>query len=158
MSEAPESPADSTLEPTTSQPRSTAFVLGVLGAIVALPLLVIVLVLLTRGGNGGGADELLDGIREDRLQAVYLTDGSVYFGDLRAGNGDWLDLRDAFFLRRTEAAAKDGAAAKASTDLVPIGEVLGGDGDMTLNATEVLQVQDLAKDAEIATAIDDAVG
>lgn len=138
------------------QPRSLGSVLGILGAIVVLPLLIVLLVVIVRGTGGGGqADALMDGVRDNRIQAVYLNNQRVYFGNLDAVGGDWLKLSDAYFLRQNSDTTEK-AQEEASTDLVPVQQEVGGDGDLVISASEVTLVQNLAADSSIAGQIEDA--
>ena len=52
--------------------------------------------------------------------------------------------------------AHDSEEKAATTDLVPIQQEVGGDGDMVVNTREVVLIQDLAKDSEIAREIEAA--
>jgi hypothetical protein len=150
-----------TTTPTTADeaaPRSTTAVLAMLGAIIALPLLALLVFLVVNGGSGSssGGEDVAEGVRENRTQAVYLANDRVFFGDLEAGDGDWVKLHDAYFLRAKAAEdAKDGAEAGA-TNLVPVAQEVGGDGTLVVNSREIVLVQNLSADAPIAQAIDDA--
>lgn len=150
--------ADTTTTPTVEpSPRATTGVLAILAALIALPLLAMLLVLLLRGGGSGGGADLAKGVEEDRIQAVYMASEAVYFGNLEAGAGDWVELRDAFFLRASAARdAKDGEEAGV-TNLVPIQQQAGGDGTLVINSREVTLVQNLTADSPIAREIEAAI-
>lgn len=148
------SAADAT-EPATSETptRSTGAVLGIIGAIIALPLLLWLLFTVGGGGTSTGGADLAGGIDEDRIQAVYLANDRVFFGRLEAGEGDWIELHDAFFLRATAAEeAKEGEEA-AVTSLVPVEQEVGGNGTLVVNTSEVVLVQDLTEGSAIAKEI-----
>lgn len=142
--------------PTDSPVRSTTSVLLLLAGLVAVPLLVLLVIVCLRGtgSNGAGAD-FADSVRDDRIQAVYLASDEVFFGSITDAEGDVFVLSDAFFLRRSGASAEDKDAAD-SLDLVSVAQDVGGDGDLVVNAREVVRVQNLAADAEIAQSIEDA--
>jgi len=130
-------------------------VLGILGVLVVLPLLIVLLVLILRGSGGSGqADDLMDGVRTNRVQAVYLSNERLFFGNLEAIGGGWLKLSDGYFLRQSAAGGEKDA--EAGTDLVPVQQEVGGDGDIVINAAEVTLVQNLAANSQIAQQIDDA--
>lgn len=140
--------------------RSTAAVLGMIGAIVAIPLLA--LAFLTLGSARGGAgDELLEGLDRDAVHAVYLTNDLVYFGRVADGRGAFFELDDAHFLRRTsggeDPAASDeqDAAATGETELVPVSQEVGGTGMLLVNADAVVRVQTLDEGSEIARTLQD---
>jgi len=140
------------------EPRSASAVLTILGAFIAIPLLLALAFFGFRSMSGGGSD--VAGIRDGRIQSVELTNGRVLFGTLdREATGEWLVLRDAFFLRRTGSEPEADAAAEAEdsqTELVTIAAEQGGDGDVVLNASEVVSFQNLTEDSEIGSRVEDA--
>lgn len=146
-----------TTGPADSPVRSTSSVLLLLAGLLAVPILILLVVVTLRGGgsDGAGAD-FADAAREDRIQAVYLASDEVFFGEITDAEGDVFVLRDAFFLRRAAAAGDDEEAAD-SLDLVSVAQDVGGDGNLVVNAREVVRVQNLAADAEIAQSIEDAL-
>lgn len=146
-----------TTGPADSPVRSTSSVLLLLAGLLAVPILILLVVVTLRGGgsDGAGAD-FADATREDRIQAVYLASDEVFFGEITDAEGDVFVLRDAFFLRRAAAAGDDEEAAD-SLDLVSVAQDVGGDGNLVVNAREVVRVQNLAADAEIAQSIEDAL-
>ncbi len=152
------SDAIETTGPTDSPVRSTTSVLLFLAWLVVLPVIVLLAIVCLRGGgSGGGAGaDFADAVREDRIQAVYMASDEVFFGSIEDADGDVFVLKDAFFLRRTEAPA-DSKDAEGSLNLVSVAQDVGGDGDLVVNANEVVRVQNLAADAEIAQSIEDAI-
>jgi len=148
-----------TTSSTDSAPRPVSAVLGIVAALLAVPLLILLLLFVVRGGQSGSGD-VAEGVRDNRLQAVYMANDRVFFGDVEALSGDWFELRDAFYLRRSaneNAAAGADAPEATTTDLVPIQQEVGGDGDMLVNSREVVLVQDLAADSDISRKIEDAL-
>ncbi|MBC7459943.1 MAG: hypothetical protein H7287_01135 [Thermoleophilia bacterium] len=157
MSDAPETnPAIATTDATDAAPasRDTRAVVGILGVIAVL-ILIGVLVAIWIGRSSGNSPGVLDGVRSNRIQAVSLTSDTVYFGHLKQRAGDWFELEDAYYLRNTPD-AKD--ATKSTTAVVSVKQQAGGDGNLLLNAREVLVVQNLTAGSAIAKAIDDAKG
>lgn len=150
------SDAIETTGPTDSPVRSTTSVLLLLAGLVAVPLLVLLVIVCLRGaGSDGAGADFADSVRDDRIQAVYLASDEVFFGSVTDAEGDVFVLSDAYFLRRSEASADEKDAA-GSLDLVSVAKDVGGDGDLVVNAREVVRVQNLAADAEIAQSIEDA--
>jgi hypothetical protein len=138
--------------PQTDAPvRSTQGVLVVLGLIVLVPLVALAIAFLPRGGGGIAAD-LVDSLDTDKVQAVYLTDDIVYFGLVGEAHGDFFELKDAFYLRSSQADGKDDDSAPQVVP-VPVSQEVGGDGDLRVNAREVVRMQALDDDSEIAKAI-----
>lgn len=138
--------------------RSTTSVLGLLAVLVAVPLLVLIAIMTFRGsGTEGAGAAFADSVDEDRIQAVYLASDEVFFGRVRDGEGGVFILEDAFFLRRTEAAEGADEEADAGLDLVSVAQDVQGAGDLVVNAAEVVRIQDLQADAEIAESIEKAL-
>lgn len=141
-------------------PRPVSAVLGIIAALIAVPLLILLLLLVLRGDSDTGSGDVAGGVRDNRLQAVYMANDRVFFGDVEELSGEWFELRDAYYLRRSaaEAAAEgEGEQEATTTDLVPIQQEVGGDGDMLVNSREVVLVQDLAADSDISRKIEDAL-
>jgi hypothetical protein len=153
MSDAPRTP----VETSTREPRSAGAVFTIVGAIIAIPLLVVLAMVLMLGthGTATGGSDLLDGVRSNRIQSVDLTNGRLYYGRLREGQGDWVVLKDAYFIRRAApAAGKD--ASTGAPELVKLQDEQGGDGDLSINTREIVSVQDLAAASDIGSKIEDA--
>src|SRR5690349_12493308 len=95
-------------------------------------------------GPDARSERLAGAIRSDRWQAVFLTNDHVYFGHLRQLGGDWLELRDAHFIR-TNAAGGKGAG---SQQVVSIGDELQQpEPKLVLNARQVVSVENLRDDS-----------
>lgn len=148
------SPKPATAEPTPDEapPRPAAAVAAVV-AVLVLIAAVGLLALLLGGRDAGAGSDAVAGIRENRVQAVYMTNDDVFFGDLRTAEGDWVQLKDAYFLR---SAANGARKEEAELQVVSVAQGIGGDGDLLINAREILRVQNLAADSDIAGAIEDA--
>lgn len=146
-----------TTGPHDSPVRSTTSVLLLLAGLVVLPLVVLVAIVCLRGvgGSSGAGADFADAVRDDRIQAVYMASDEVFFGTISDADGDVFVLQDAFFLRRTEAAA-DAKDDEGSLKLVSVAQDVGGDGNLVINASEVIRVQNLTADADIAQSIEDA--
>lgn len=135
--------------------RSTQGVLFVLGAILLIPLVALLVAFAPRGGSGAG-EAVLESVDSDRVHAVYLTTDLVYFGLVTEAEGDFFLLKDAFFLRENqpEGANEDTEVEDPGLVPVPVSQEVGGDGDLLVNANEVLRIQTLAEDSEIAKALE----
>jgi hypothetical protein len=122
-------------------------------SVVFVAILAIAVLAVVRPWGVSGAGEAvrasLDG---DRVHAVYLTNDVIYFGLVTDAKGDFFTLADAFFLRTPP--GEDGDDAE-SRGLVPVAvsDLFGGDGDMLVNANEVVRIETLSPDSEIARAI-----
>lgn len=134
--------------------RSTGSVL-LLAACVLIPLLIaITIFFLPSRSSGSSADSIIDSLSKNSIHAVYLSDDSIYFGLVGEPRGNFFVLKDAFFLRANDSSAVDGKAeSEPRLTPVPASAEVGGDGNVLINANEVLRVQTLAKDSPIAKAI-----
>ncbi len=79
-------------------PKSAVRRIGtaVAGVIVVIVLILLVLALAPLLAQ---RDSLAAAINHREYQAVFLTNGQVYFGKLAAPGGDFYDLRDVFYLQ-----------------------------------------------------------
>lgn len=137
-------------------PRSAGAVFGIIGAIFALPLVLWLLISFGGASSATGGADIEDGVDSDRIQAVYLANDRVFFGNLEAGEGDFVELHDAYFLRAKAAEeAKEGEEA-AATSLVPVEQEVGGDGTLVVNSGEIVLVQNLTAESPIAKEIERA--
>ncbi|HYV33701.1 MAG TPA: hypothetical protein VE973_02540 [Candidatus Limnocylindria bacterium] len=97
-------------------------------------------------------------------QAVFLTNGQVYFGKISATDSDYVTLDDIYYLQvgpaqgSATAPAAAGqpapAAPQQSISLVKLGNELHGPVDeMHISRTQVLFYEDLKSDGNVVTAI-----
>lgn len=100
-------------------------------------------------------------------QAVFLTNGQVYFGKLGQDTEDYLKLSDIYYLQVVQpplqgqqtgdaaAAAAAQAAAQPQISLVKLGNELHGPIDeMHISKAQVLFYEDLKNDGNVVKAID----
>lgn len=97
-------------------------------------------------------------------QAVFLTNGQVYFGKLSDVDGAYITLRDIYYLQvnqqlqpggdQTPAQQEAAAAQQPQLSLVKLGNELHGPVDeMKINRQQVLFYEDLKADGKVAEAI-----
>ena len=100
----------------------------------------------------------LSGYQED-WQAVFLTNGQVYFGQVKKQNQAELVLHDIYYLQVTRPLQQAGegeqqANPQGELSLVKLGNELHGPTDaMVVNRDHVLFVEDLKEDSNVVTAI-----
>jgi hypothetical protein len=136
--------------------RDNAIVIpiGALRRIVAMLLIVIALIVvllvvrtqLFRAGLSTlfapGAAELID---RNAYQAIFLANGSTYFGKLQEQGEAWFALTDVFYLASTD---------QSGAQLVKRGsEPQGPREPMIVSKQQVLFIENLREDGEIVTAI-----
>lgn len=106
------------------------------------------------------------GIDTSKYQAVFFTNGQVYFGKLQAFNGDYLKLTDIFYLQTQSNSSTAGSTnpQTSSTDsssvqLIKLGsEVHGPEDAMMIAKDQVLFYENLKPDGKVAQSIDKYAG
>ena len=89
-----------------------------------------------------GAAEIID---RNAYQAVFLTNGSSYFGKLQQQGDEWFVLSDVFYLSVPE---------QGAPQLIKRGsEAQGPREPMLIARTQILFIENLRDDSEIVTAI-----
>lgn len=125
------------------------------GSSFGIFLLVIVVV---AGGFFWIKQTSLSGYSED-WQAVFLSNGQVYFGKVTAQNKVELVLKDIYYLQVTRplqqtAEGEQQANPQGELSLVKLGNELHGPTDaMVINSDHVLFVEDLKDDSNVVQAI-----
>jgi len=102
------------------------------------------------------------GIDTSKYQAVFFTNGQVYFGKLQAFNSDYLKLTDIFYLQTQGATAagstnpqNSSAEDTSSVQLIKLGsEVHGPEDAMVISKDQVLFYENLKSDGKVAQSID----
>lgn len=99
-------------------------------------------------------------IDSSRYQAVFFTNGQVYFGKLKPLNGDYMRITDIYYLQAksddaTKSNPQEASAQDASNvQLVKLGsEIHGPDDEMVVNKDQVLFFENLKKDSNVSTTI-----
>jgi hypothetical protein len=98
-----------------------------------------------------GFNENVDG----EWQAVFLSNGQVYFGQAKNENSDTVNLKDIYYLQVT----KDLQPAEGNTEqnelsLVKLGNELHGPEDqMRINRAHILFIEDLKPEGKVVRAI-----
>src|SRR5713226_2910807 len=117
--------------------------------LVLIALILVVLVVRTQLFRAGittlfapSAAEVID---RNAYQAVFLTNGSTYFGKLEAQGDQWFLLTDVFYLSATD---------QAATQLIKRGsEAQGPKEPMIISREQVLFIENLGDDGDIVTLI-----
>lgn len=91
-------------------------------------------------------------------QAVFLSNSTVYFGQVSSYGGQWLELRDVYYLQRAQTPQPSGGteeqASKGKLVLIKLGNELHGPRDsMRINREHIVFVEDLKPDSQVVTAI-----
>jgi len=105
-------------------------------------------------------------IQRDKYQAVFLTNGQVYFGKLNSASGEYLQLTDIYYLQvqqdvqgateeQTDASKDD----QSQVSLAKLGSELHGPEDaMQINREQVLFWENLTDNSKVVSAIKQHTG
>lgn len=128
----------------------------VMTAVLSVALLVVLLggFLLYRSSMGAHIDN-------SKYQAVFFTNGQVYFGKLQKLSGGYFKLNDIFYLQaKADAAATPENPQETSVqqgsdvELIKLGsEVHGPDDEMIISKDQVLFFENLKKDGTVSQSI-----
>jgi hypothetical protein len=104
-----------------------------------------------------------DGVSVTDWQAVFLTNGQVYFGKVASQNNDRVILKNIYYLQvvevplqrtQTGETATGAAQTQSELSLVKLGNELHGPQDeMTLNTAHILFTEKLKSDSKVVDAI-----
>lgn len=123
-------------------------------------LVLIVVVLLATGGTYLLAKDKsntanLIGVKSDKYQALFLTNGQVYFGKITQADASTVKISDIFYLQVQQAVQpKDDKDTKSETQLIKLGEELHGPEDeMYIDRSQILFWENLKDDSKVTEAI-----
>lgn len=97
-----------------------------------------------------------------KYQAVFFTNGQVYFGKLQQFNGEYMKLKDIYYLQTQQAADGEQDSQnpqQATTDqgnvqLIKLGdEVHGPEDEMIISKNQMLFFENLKSDGKVAQSI-----
>lgn len=145
-------------EPKKGKPAmSKKQILGI-GAAVVVVLLILAFIgnwLMSRSNT----ETAIDG---NKYQAVFFTNGQVYFGKLKPFNNGYMKLSDVYYLQAKTTGDKDADSENPQTtttgsndvQLIKLGnEVHGPDDEMIISKDQMLFFENLKKDGKVADSI-----
>lgn len=105
------------------------------------------------------------GVRGDEYQAVFLTNGQVYFGKLGVQSPGYYKLTNIYYLQATQAATETDAnnpqktsSTNSDVQLIKLGnEIHGPEDAMVIAKDQVLFFENLKNDGNVAATIKDYV-
>lgn len=96
-------------------------------------------------------------INKNEYQAVFFTNGQVYFGKLQNLDSDTLALTDIFYLQaqpNTTSSNPQPTSSASDVQLVKLGnEVHGPEDQMIINKTQILFFENLSKTGKVSDSI-----
>ncbi len=97
------------------------------------------------------------GINKSEYQAVFFTNGQVYFGKLQNFDNDTMTLTDIFYLQAqpvTKSSNPQPTSSASDVQLVKLGnEVHGPEDQMVINKSQVLFFENLSKTGKVSDSI-----
>ena len=134
-----------------------------LTALVGLVVLVVVVVGLLfawQAKNGGSTGAT--GVEKDKYQAVFMTNGQVYFGKLAKVDAGYTELTDVYYLQVQQSVQPGSEEANAANNeqpqvsLTKLGNELHGPTDkMHISKDQILFWENLKDDSTVVKAIKD---
>ena len=124
------------------------------GLIFCTGVLLLALVGLSIFGNPGSNEGKY--VASDKMQAIFLNGGQVYFGKIRNLNDKYIRVSDIYYLRvnQTVQPNSDAAANNQDIALVKLGcELHGPSDEMVINQSQVIFWENLKNDGQVAKAV-----
>lgn len=129
-------------------------VAAISGVVVLVAMLVLGVLFLYKSSTVANIDS-------GKYQAVFFTNGQVYFGKLQSLNGSYMKLTDIFYLQAkadtTEADAENPQETTqdaSGVELIKLGsEIHGPDDEMIISRDQILFFENLKKDGTVAESI-----
>jgi hypothetical protein len=125
------------------------------GWIIAAVVGVLVLVMAWWFLMGSSTASVID---KSKYQAVFFTNGQVYFGKLSELNSNYFKLTDVFYIQSQNDSSNSADPQKTNTSnniqLIKLGsEVHGPDDEMIISRDQVLFFENLKKDGKVTDSI-----
>jgi hypothetical protein len=101
-----------------------------------------------------------NGIDSKKYQAVFFTNGQVYFGKLNMFNGEYMKLTDIYYLQTSAGSDESKNPQATTTDqgnptLIKLGsEIHGPEDEMIIAKDQVLFYENLKTDGKVAQSIE----
>lgn len=128
-------------------------------------IIVVALIILGVGGwfawssTQNGAATSID---KSKYQAVFFTNGQVYFGKLEMAGGDYMKLTDIYYLQSQQSTdgekdsqnPQDASTDQSNVRLIKLGdEIHGPEDEMTISKEQVLFFENLKADGKVTQSI-----
>ena len=130
--------------------NKTKLIVIVIGLITALALMIAGAVFILRGSTASSIDG-------GKYQAVFMTNGQVYFGKLQIMNDEYMKLNDIYYLQAKEPSTnpqETTSSTAADVTLVKLGnEIHGPDDQMIISKNQILFFENLKKDSKVSDSI-----
>jgi hypothetical protein len=152
-------------QPMTQRPYGSRKRMWIIVAILAVVAIIVAAVIVMWFSRPAGGDSA---IQRDKYQAVFLTNGQVYFGKLAGASGETMQLSDVYYLQvqqdvqgesGDQAQAEENKDDQSQVSLAKLGSELHGPEDiMQINREQVLFWENLTDDSKVVSAIKQHTG
>jgi hypothetical protein len=134
------------VKPQRSKSRLITYIVGV---VIVLAIAVSAFMYFNQSNTGAS-------IESDKYQAVFFTNGQVYFGKLHTMNNDYMKLTDIFYLQaKTDTTNPQKTTDQATgVELIKLGnEIHGPEDAMIISKSQVLFFENLKNDSKVSSTI-----
>ena len=151
-------PASMPMQGEMMQPKTNSKMPWIILAVIVVVLVVLGVLFRDKLFNKGASNGAVLGVStaSSGYQAVFLTNGQVYFGKIASPDSDYVTLKDIYYLQvGPQQGSGTTPEAQQSISLVKLGNELHGPVDeMHISRTQILFYEDLKADGSVVKAID----
>jgi hypothetical protein len=127
---------------------------GRIGVVVAVAAVVILLLAIIALAAGGGVKSEEKYVKTDKLQAVFLNTGQVYFGNIKTANSKYFVLTNIYYLQTSNNGSSSTSNTNSNVSLVKLGCELHEPFDqMVINRDQVTFWENLEDGGQVAKAV-----
>jgi hypothetical protein len=130
--------------------------IGVVASLIAVVILIVAVIILVGSTNStSNANNEASYIKTNKLQAVFLNTGQVYFGDINTLNNNYLVLSNIYYLQTSSSGSSSTTtSSNSNVTLVKLGCELHRPYDqMVINRSQVTFWENLQSDGQVAQAV-----
>lgn len=119
--------------------------------------IIVLIALIVVGGLSFFQSQVSNYIEDERYQAVFLTNGQVYFGKLHKLGGGYFKLDNIFYLQTTASdsnSVQDASNKTNDVQLIKLGnEIHGPEDEMIVDKSQILFFENIKNDSKVTQAI-----
>lgn len=120
-------------------------------------IVLVIIVLLAAGFSVWKMTTSDSSIKKDQYQALFLTNGQVYFGKLRNVSDKYVELTDIYYLQVQQSVQPADKNKDPQVSLAKLGSELHGPEDkMSVNREQVLFWENLTNDSKVVKVINES--
>lgn len=126
---------------------------GLVGLVVVAAVFLVAIAALAGSGSSKASAEQ-GYVKKDKLQAVFLSTGQVYFGNVTTLNSNYFVVSNIYYLQTSSTGTGTAANANTSVSLVKLGCELHSPSDqMVINRSQVTFWENLQDTGQVAKAV-----